>query len=312
MEQPLTLYQTILTDKQLTLEEVRKEFKKLCDYPALTNERKFAGNPLLYHYMLDVLCQVKNAQGSSIKEQAENEERRQYWFEQMRKVQRTGTVATRFFECLRLCQYGINFFKPTVAKFLYRKYQVTRVLDPCAGWGGRLLGAMALPNVDYIGIDTNLLLRPCYNALIKDILPKSHHFKTLTGKQDGEYFKSDIWRHEGRQFKMIWESSLVVPFDTLHYDFVLTSPPYFNLEVYPGMTPYESEKIFYEGFLIPLIQKCIDYCAKSGWVCFNISPKMYATLTETYGFRKCNVMEEMLQQKRFGKDKADKTYCWKV
>ena len=307
MEQPLTLYQTILADKQLTLDEVRKEFKKLCDYPALTNERKFAGNPLLYHYMLDVLCQVKNAQSSCIKDQAENEERRRYWFAQMEKVKRTGTVATRFFECLRLCQYAINFFKPTIAKFLYRKYQATRVLDPCAGWGGRLLGAMALPNVDYIGFDTNLLLRKPYQSMMKDILPRSHHFKVLY-----ENHEADFWKQEERTFRMIWDSSLTHSFEGLHYDFVLTSPPYYNLEVYPGMTPFESEKFFYEGFLIPLLKKCLTHCKKGGWVCFNISPKMYELLTKRYGYKECDVQEDMLQQKRFAKDKADQTYCWRA
>jgi hypothetical protein len=40
------------------------------------------------------------------------------------------------------------------------------VFDPCAGWGGRLLGAMAR-DIDYTGIDTNTNLRDAYTELMK-------------------------------------------------------------------------------------------------------------------------------------------------
>ena len=172
MNAPLSLYETILADKALTADEITKEFKKLKNYPATQNKRCFAGNPLLYHFMLDVLCQVETSGGMSIKNQAENEDRRQYWYDQMTKVGRTGTFAVRFFEVVRVCRCPINFFKPTIAKYLYKQLNAQKVLDPCAGWGGRLLGAMAL-GIDYIGFDTNQMLRPCYGKMMDALVPES-------------------------------------------------------------------------------------------------------------------------------------------
>lgn len=304
-QQPYTLYQTILADKSLTPDEIQKEFLKLCSYQATENKRCFAGNPLLYHFMLDVLCQVQTKKGMSIKGEAESEERRQYWYAQMLKVKRTGTFAVRFFEVLRVCQVAINFFKPTIAKFLYRKFKATSVLDPCAGWGGRLLGAMALDGVRYTGFDTNPLLMKPYRSMVRTLLPKCKHFQIEADVQE------DIWKQKDKAYRMIWGSSLDYPFDDLEYDFVLTSPPYVNLEVYPGMTPFESEKIFYEQFLIPLIDKCRKHCKSGGRVCFNISPAMYAALTDKFKYRACDEREEMLQQIRFGKNKADQIYIWR-
>ena len=303
---PLTLYESILNDKALTPDGIQKEYKKLCSYPATQNKRCFAGNPLLYHYMLDVLCRVETASGMSVKGEAEDENRRQYWYAQMEKVKRTGTFPVRFFEVVRVCRCPINFFKPTIAKYLYKQLKAKRVLDPCAGWGGRLLGAMAL-GIDYIGFDTNPLLQDPYRQMMSDILP-SAEWEHQTGSD--QLAASDSWTLGDKAYQMIWESSLDTDFDGLDYDCVLTSPPYYNLEIYPGMTAFESEKKFYAGFLIPLIDKCLAHIQKGGFVCFNISPKMYALLTEKYKYKVCDKNYEMLQQIRFGKNKGDQIYCW--
>ena len=45
------------------------------------------------------------------------------------------------------CQYAVN-FPPLTAKYLYEKYtdsgKLSNIWDPSAGWGGRILGAMAI------------------------------------------------------------------------------------------------------------------------------------------------------------------------
>ena len=76
------------------------------------------------------------------------------------------------------------------------------------------------------------------------------------------------------------------------------------------MTQFESNKVFYEKFLIPLISKCLAHIREGGRVCFNISPKMYEDLLK-HGFRTCDEEYDLLQQKRLGKDKQDKIYIWK-
>ena len=83
------------------------------------------------------------------------------------------------------------------------------------------------------------------------------------------------------------------------------------------MKTWDTDEIFYKAFLIPLIQKCIQYIQKGGHVCFNISPKMYDDALK-YGLVKCDMEEDLKQQMgqkvdslKKGKKKQDKIYVWK-
>jgi hypothetical protein len=202
-------------------------------------------------------------------------------YEKAIKLQRTGTLANRIFEAERF-NSAVVFFKPSTAKWLYKKFGATKVLDFTAGWGGRMLGAYAL-NIAYTGIDTNINMREAYDAMITEL-----------GKPN---------------LKMIWKSCLDVDFADIDYDFVLTSPPYINLEVYENMTTFQSNNAFYKDFLIPMINKSLAHIKNNGRVCINISPGMYKELINS-GFRKCDEEYDLLQQKRLGKDKMDKIYVW--
>ena len=113
------------------------------------------------------------------------------------------------------------FFKPTIAMNVYSQVKATAVLDPCAGWGGRLLGAVAM-GLKYVGIDTNVALKPAYDEMMTTL---------------------------GITSTMLWQDALSVDFSAIDYDCVLTSPPYVNLEIYEGMTPFQSDFAFYRTSL---------------------------------------------------------------
>ena len=194
-------------------------------------------------------------------------------------------------------------FKSTTAKYLYKKYKAKSVLDPTAGWGGRMLGAWSL-GINYTGIDTNIEMKPAYDSMIQFL-------DAETG------FDNNLFEVE-KTFKlqMLWQSCLDVDFSKLDYDFVLTSPPYINLELYEHMEPWETDKAFYELFFIPLWQKCIDNIKPGGHVAFNISPKMYEDALK-HGLKPCDEDEDLLQQMgqrsealKKGKKKQDKIYVW--
>ena len=72
-------------------------------------------------------------------------------------------------------------FPPYHARFLVDYYAPKAgpvvVLDPCAGWGGRLLGTLAIPRTDtvrYIGADPNTDVQPAYERLTYRI---THYLK---------------------------------------------------------------------------------------------------------------------------------------
>ena len=285
-------YKDIVEHKKLIEEQRKADLKKVRDYSATENKRCFHGNPFIYHYQLDNLCRVgtsgktKHTSLYSVMEEGAEGGPSKLWAE-TEKRGRTGTPACRMFECHRVNRGSVSIFKATTAKYIYQKFGATSVLDPTAGWGGRMLGAWGL-GIPYVGFDTNTKMIPAYEAMMEEMA-------SLPGPCD---------------LSMRFEDCLTADWSEIEYDFVLTSPPYINLEVYEGMTPFESKEKFYKDFLCPLITKCITNCKKGGWVCFNISPPMFKDLMAT-GFKKPDEEHDLLQQKRQGKDKQDKIYCWR-
>lgn len=95
---------------------------------------------------------------------------------------------------------------------LYKKFNPTHILDPCAGWGGRMIGAMAL-DIDYTGIDLNDGLKTNYEQIKQEL---------------GDFSESKT--------HMIFQDALTADISGIDFDMVFTSPPFFNIEIYRGQT----------------------------------------------------------------------------
>lgn len=290
--------------KLITTAELDKDLKNLDKFDADTNANNFAGNPFLYHFQFKNLLKCRRQDGKTIYDIANDATEWAKLIDSTRKRNRGGrTAAGNVFECFRINLGSIVMFKATTAKYLYKKYQAKSVLDPTAGWGGRMLGAWSL-GIDYTGIDTNVEMKPAYAGMIK-FLDEYTGFKNKNFK---------VERLGQRQ--MIWDSCLAVDFSKLDYDFVLTSPPYINLEIYEHMELWDSDTAFYKEFFIPLWEKCCKHIKVGGHVCFNISPKMYEDAVKN-GLTPCDEEEDLLQQMgqkkellTTGKKKHDKIYIW--
>lgn len=277
-------YDDIINHKKLTPDQIKRDLGNLLTHNANENRRSMAGNKVLYHFQMDNLCRTTPEKKKSLYDVMNDPETKARLVRNAINFGRTGTLPNRMFEANRM-NCAVVFFKPTTAMYVYKKYGATKVLDPTAGWGGRLLGAWAL-GIDYTGIDTNTDLMAAYDGILQ-VLPDTT-----------------------AQYQMIFDSCLDADFSTIDYDFVLTSPPYINVELYPNMTPFESKEAYYKKFLIPLLNKCRAHIKPGGRVCFNISPKMYVDLL-IHGYPRCDESENLLQQKRLGKDKEDKIYIWR-
>jgi hypothetical protein len=290
--------------KQITTKELIRDLDNLKEFDASTNANNFSGNPFLYHFQFKNLLKCRRKDGKTIYDIAADPTEWAKLIENTKKRNRGGrTAAGNVFECFRINLGSVVMFKSTTAKYLYKKYKATSVLDPTAGWGGRMLGAWAL-GINYTGIDTNVEMTPAYNDM-------------MTFLNDQNAFGNSLFEEERGNLNMIWQSCLDVDFSKLDYDFVLTSPPYVNLEIYEHMKEWDNDRAFYEGFFIPLWQKCVDNIKKGGHVCFNISPKMYADAVK-HGLTPCHDEEDLLQQMgqkadalKKGKKKQDKIYIWK-
>ena len=284
--------------KTISTRELQKDLESLRRFDATENRNNFYGNPFLYHFQFKNLLNCRREKGKTIYDIWNDPEEQKKLIENTRKRNRGGrTAAGNVYECFRINLGSIVMFKSTTAKYLYRKYGASHVLDPTAGWGGRMLGAWAL-DIDYTGIDTNTELKPAYDGMI-DFLDKE------------QAFDSDLFETQASKLKMIYKSCLDVDFSEIPYDMVLTSPPYINLELYEHMEPWQSDELFYNDFFLPLFEKCLKHIKIGGNVCFNISPKMYEDALK-HGLPECDSEEDLLQQlgQQKGKKKQDKIYIW--
>lgn len=143
---------------------------------------------------------------------------------------------------------SISAFKPSVAKWIYCKLGAKNILDFSAGWGGRLVGAMVLPNTTYIGIDTNKDLKKGYDKMIAEM-------------------------GVAKRARMIYADSAKVDYSKLNYDTVFTSPPYFTLEKYEDMPSYETREDFNEDFYFPVLRKVWSGLKRGGKLALNIPHK---------------------------------------
>lgn len=273
----------IIADKQITHDELVKDITNLKKFKPTGEKQSFAGNRTLYHFQMANLLNTRVVgKKMTLPEVLLDDEAYAKLVQNMKKLGRTGTIPNRLFEAFRFNQ-SVVFFKPSTAKWIYSKFNATHVLDPTAGWGGRMLGANAL-GIHYTGIDTNLSLQPAYDGMMELI--------------------------QDPKMNMVWNDTLAVDYESIDYDFVLTSTPYVNkrgvmVEVYEHQVIMAD---FYKDFLVPLIQKCLRHIKRNGKVVFNMSSIMYDEVAKL--FRPADEQHDMLQQKRLAKDKGEKLYVW--
>ena len=278
-------FQQLLDLKKLTNINLKKEWNKLLKAPSEKNRRTFVGNKILYHFQFEELLKTKRdiKNYKTMDEILSNEELSKQWIDYAIKLNRNTKKAyltsVDIFECYRLCRGSVVFFKPFTTKYLCTNFKATAVLDPCAGWGGRLLGARSL-GLEYTGIDTNINLKKNYDKMLE-----------LYGGT------------------MIYEDCLEADFSTINYDLVITSPPYLNIEKYSHMPLFDNEKAYYEDFLIPLIKKCRTHITRPGHVCINISNTIYKKYLK-YGGDECDEKLDLKQQMG-GKPNKEVIYVWR-
>jgi hypothetical protein len=277
--------------KDITIEEVIKDYKNVIKFDGNSNPRKFCGNKTIYNYQFQELLKCKRDGNYKTIEEWFNDPilKEKLWKDTIQRNRRDKCPipsATDVYECHRINNGAIVPFKSSTAKYIYKKFNAKSVLDPTMGWGGRMLGATSL-GIDYTGFDTNIDLRSGYEKMIKDLSLEN--------------------------VKLYWENSLNEDIiKTLDYDLVLTSPPYMNVELYQHMSPWVSDDEFYIEFLIPLMNLCFQYLKQGGRNCWNMSPMMYKKLTQEYDYPECDIKEDLRQQlgKQYKTKSQDFIYIW--
>lgn len=176
-------------------------------------------------------------------------------------------------------------FMPCYAMSVYKYFGCPEiVLDPCSGWGDRLLGAQASGVKTYIGYDPNSALRAGYGDIMK-----------VAGVELDEL--TDIKMTFSNSYEMH-----AVPFEcnTLEdgsVDFIFTSPPFFTYEIYSETNPQYDDWI--EDFYKPFFIHCGRIIKPDGYVCVYLADTN-AGLIERFMSQQVPIFTNLVLQKSIG------------
>ena len=137
-------------------------------------------------------------------------------------------------------------FKAKLACDVFRFFKARRVLDMSAGWGDRLLGALAVGVDVYAGFDPNLALKAGHDEILE--------------KFAGET-KATIAYEPFEQAALEKQ---------VFFDLAFSSPPFFDFEVYETKSQQQSIQSFpsfeawFRDFLLVSLEKCWSQLQERG------------------------------------------------
>jgi hypothetical protein len=147
-------------------------------------------------------------------------------------------------------------FKLTLAYSVIKYFKGTRVLDISAGWGDRLIGAIAYDKLEYYdGYDPSLCMKKYYKKIINKLSIDKDKYKVET-----------------------------IPFEdsnlTRTYNLIFTSPPFFDLEVYEennekqSITNASDIENWFNNMLMNWLRKAYNQLETKGHMVINIEDKI--------------------------------------
>ena len=152
-------------------------------------------------------------------------------------------IRDKIYERTKLC----NNFRISVAITVLGFFNARKWLDISAGWGDRLIAAIAFDVQLYCAVDPNDCLHTEYKKIIDMLVPLEKKHKYILIKDGFETAK--------------------LP-DT-KFDLVFSSPPFFDLEIYSesekdSLKKYSDVDRWYNEFLLKSLKKAYDYLEVNG------------------------------------------------
>ena len=240
--------------KNLSEEDAIKDFEhlKIMDLKKVSNETRI-GNKFVDYFTFFERLETSSKKCMSYFDFIQDTEyHKKKYIQNLLNNQKGEDKHIALYRVFKLHCGSIGIFKPITAMEIYNKFKPNSVLDFTMGWGGRLVGACALNVPNYTGVDSNTNLKEPHEKMVNLL-------KTL-----GTTTK----------IKLMFKDALKVDYSKLNYDLVLTSPPYYNLEIYTGMQAKPDEE-WEQKFYIPLFTVTYKYLKKGGYYVLNVSKDLY-------------------------------------
>jgi len=233
--------------------ELHNDWKELCKYDTtfLRNSASTTriGLKLCEHFFPNFF-EIRNAKGQSFANSwtKENLVKILKWNRKSHHTPYLSELRRGVYFCCGLTKNTM--FRPHIAKTVCANFSKKTVLDPCCGWGGRMLGALAAGKY-YIGFEPN---------------GDTHH--NLLQLADFLNARSRVEIYNDGAENM-------TKYDFKNVDLILTSPPYFNLEIY-SESKLQSENMFSsydewrDEWLKPVIHHSLDKLNNDGYSAWNV------------------------------------------
>jgi 23S rRNA A1618 N6-methylase RlmF len=146
-----------------------------------------------------------------------------------------------------------TYFNTTMVMNILNLFKPKRWLDCSAGWGDRLVGAIAY-GCEYVGVDPSKCMRPKYKQIIKTLASPAKQSK----------------------YKVICDGFEKVKIKKNYFDLVFTSPPFFDFEVYENnnnqsVQQFNTVDNWKKYFLFPLIDKSYSALRVGGYLALYIT-----------------------------------------
>jgi hypothetical protein len=145
-------------------------------------------------------------------------------------------------------------FKPTLVITFIKMFNVKTILDFCSGWGDRLIAAMAMDIDFYCGVDPNSQLHPKYKEMINHFTKKPENFLMIQSPFE----------------------KVVLPDVT--YDLIITSPPYFDLEIYSK----ENTQSIHNRNVNEWFDDFLIFSLNKAWKYLNVGGHMVIVINDIY------------------------------
>ena len=231
---------------------LQKEWKNLCNWKGYSNKLNSTsrvGLKLCEHFFPNFYdIEMKGKSFNSLWK-SQNLEKVLRWNRKSHSTPYLSELKRGIYFCLGLTKNTM--YRPQLSKLICDSYKAKVVLDPCAGWGGRMLGAVA-SGAYYYAFEPNT---QTYNNLLKLV--------------DFLHIKDKV--------TIICDDALQIEkYNIPKVDLVLTSPPYYDLEIYckentQSITQYTTYQDWSIFFFKELIKVCLAHLNDQGVSCWNVS-----------------------------------------
>jgi len=243
----------ILADPRVLLLDEYTEAERKKDWTALVKKdattfesRSRLGHKILDHHMPH-FWNVKNHKGNSVAGLVTEDALRKSIWLNLRMHSTPYKSEIRRTIVLSTGMSSVTKYRAGLSKHIVKKYSAEKVLDCCVGWGGRMIGALAA-GATYTGFE-----------------PDPNTFRGLQGILWDIGKTADIHNEPAETGLTKLENGV--------YDLVLTSPPYYNLEMYTAGDQSVKEQTWEEwvnGWLKPVVKECLRCLKPDGKSCWSV------------------------------------------